>query len=95
MEVVDGYIIYNCTKCKKNIPEQYYIIDKLICQCCDEILKGGTRTCIECNQIVNVPLMERPYLRRCKSCAAKATKERQFRGSKIMITCECGSTIKK
>ena len=91
MEPIEVYI---CTICRKSVPVQHYIKDKLICQCCDEISKGGTRTCILCNAVKTISLFERPWFNKCKKWAAKITKERYFKGSKIMITCECGSVIK-
>jgi len=75
-----------CSNCYKiNIPNQYYLADKGLCICCSEVLKGGEKLCILCNQNIKVELMERPYLHYCKKCAAARAKKPRI--------CECGATI--
>ena len=59
-----------CVICfKTDIPNQYYIESIRRCMCCDEILLGGKRRCIECKVVKNITEFERPYLIRCRSCA--------------------------
>ena len=42
-----------------------------MCLCCDEISRGGEKRCIQCKEMTEINKMERPYLRKCKKCAAK------------------------
>ena len=61
-----------CSICfATNIQEFYYLKDKQSCLCCDEISRGGEKRCKECKQLVDIIKMERPYLNKCKECAAK------------------------
>ena len=61
-----------CSICNAiDIPEYYFITDKAICLCCYNISKGGEKECKICKQLVNINKMERPYLKKCKECAAK------------------------
>ena len=84
-----------CTRCNaKYVPPHYYIPEKLICQCCDQILKGGTRQCNTCNETKDITLFERPSLTRCKQCACKASKSK-YQTCTEFITCECGTSIKR
>jgi hypothetical protein len=59
-----------------------YIIDELfnkkykVCRCCEDILKGGTKKCATCKEVVNMIDLERPYLIRCKKCAKNIKKEK-------------------
>ena len=64
---------YNCcSNClKTNIDDLYFVKDRQICSCCDEISRGGERRCKDCQQLVDINKMERPYLIRCKACAKK------------------------
>ena len=62
---------YNCcSKClKTNVDDLYFLKDRQMCSCCDEISRGGERICKDCQQLVDINKMERPYLIRCKACA--------------------------
>lgn len=75
-----------CSRCLKvDIPPCYFLPISKLCICCDEILKGGEKTCRICKHSIPVELMERPYLYYCKKCAAERTAR--------PIQCECGMTI--
>ena len=59
-----------CSKClKTNIDDLYFLKDRQMCSCCDNILRGGVRRCKNCQQLVHINRMERPYLISCKACA--------------------------
>jgi len=59
-----------CSKClKTNIDDLYFLKDRQMCSCCDDILRGGVRRCKNCQQLVHINRMERPYLISCKACA--------------------------
>lgn len=61
-----------CSICyATSIDDYYFLKDQYICLCCDEISRGGQKRCKECKQLVDVNKMERPYLKKCKECAAK------------------------
>ena len=75
-----------CSRCLKvDIPPCFYLPVSKLCLCCDEIMKGGNKTCKICKQTTPVESMERPYLYYCKTCAA-------IRCAKP-LACECGATI--
>src|ERR1700730_16842919 len=54
-----------------SINKHYFLNDKQMCLCCDEISRAGVKRCRECKQLVDINKMERPYLKKCKECAAK------------------------
>ena len=84
----------DCTNCKaKSVPMEYYNIDKQVCVCCEEILKGGTKKCWHCFVVKDITLFQRPYLYSCRECAARITRERYHKNN-YTVNCECGSIIK-
>ena len=40
----------------------------LLCMCCSQILKGGTKKCETCRETIDINKFERPYLLKCKQC---------------------------
>ena len=76
-----------CSICfATTIDAPYFLQDKQMCLCCDEILRGGQKRCKNCKQLVEISKMERPYLKKCKECASK----RQA----ALLNCEiCGLEI--
>ena len=46
-----------------------------LCICCDEILKGGNKQCIDCRAMKDINDFERPYLVRCKKCSCLRVKK--------------------
>jgi len=54
-----------------DVDDLYFIKDLKRCSCCDEISRAGSRKCKNCQQLVDINKMERPYLIRCKACANK------------------------
>jgi len=81
---------FNCCSksLKTNIDDLYFLKDRQMCSCCEEISRGGVRTCKNCQQQVDINKMERPYLIRCKACANE-------RLSKI-VKCEiCGAELRR
>ena len=68
-------IVNCCKRCLKvSVPDQYFIPFMNLCLCCDEILKGGEKRCINCKEMKDINTFERPYLIRCKKCACLRTK---------------------
>jgi len=63
---------YNCCyKCYRvKIPEIYFNISSNTCKACDEIALNHDKLCRYCNTTKNISLFERPYLTKCKRCAA-------------------------
>ena len=78
---------YNCcSKCLRiKIQDIYFNKESRICKCCEEISYGGNKQCRLCNETKDISLFERPYLTKCKKCAAvrAATK----------VQCECGMLV--
>jgi len=65
-------VVNCCLIClKTHIDDGFFIKDGKICICCDEISRGGVKTCKDCKELVNVTRFERPYLIRCRDCANK------------------------
>jgi len=63
-----------CSNCHKiNISDRYYIPELKLCKCCDEIIEGGIKRCIDCKEKKEIKFFEKPYLIRCKKCATKKT----------------------
>lgn len=61
-----------CSICfSTSIDEYYFLKDKQMCLCCDEISRGGVKRCKNCKELVDINKMERPYLKKCKECASK------------------------
>jgi hypothetical protein len=59
-----------CIKCLScDIHEDLFNKKYKLCRCCEEILKGGTKTCRDCKNTFQLIELERPYLQRCKLCA--------------------------
>ena len=64
-----------CKRCfKVGVPDIYFIPLINLCICCDEILKGGEKRCINCKEMKDINTFERPYLIRCRKCACIRTK---------------------
>lgn len=73
----------SCSRCLKvGVPPEYYNIEKDLCLCCEEILIGGTKICTRCKREKDINTFERPYLIKCKECAANRARRR--------ILCVCG-----
>ena len=65
-------IVNCCSIClKTHIDDEFFIKDKKICICCEELSRGGVKSCKDCKELVNVSRFERPYLIRCRDCANK------------------------
>jgi len=48
-----------CSKClKTNIDDLYFLKDRQMCSCCDEISRGGVRRCKNCQQLVDINRLE-------------------------------------
>jgi len=75
-----------CCVCKAiKLDSKYYVKELNLCICCDEILKGGQKKCSMCKELFDIDMFERPYLLKCKKCAAERAKK--------VIKCECGMNI--
>jgi len=63
---------YNCChKCyRTKIPDPYFNKSTNTCEACDEIALDQDKLCRYCNNTKNISLFERPYLTKCKRCAA-------------------------
>jgi len=65
-------IVNSCQIClKTHVTDKFFIKDRKICICCDEISRGGEKTCRGCKELVHVTRLERPLLLRCKDCTNK------------------------
>jgi len=81
---------YNCcTKCYRiKIPDLYFNKNTNICKACEEFQLNQDKLCRYCNITKNINLFERPYLTKCKRCAADR--------SAIKVPCEtCGKLYDK
>lgn len=75
-----------CSRClATKIQDIYFIKDKQLCQCCEDILKGGEKQCYVCKEQKSIELFEQPYLIKCKVCAAKRIAEK--------VECSCGKVF--
>lgn len=74
-----------CPTCNKNIPSQFYSTENYSCNVCYKLLLNIDQPCDTCKLVKNIHLFERPYLRRCKECAAKESREKY---SKAKVQCE-------
>jgi len=63
-----------CHKCyRTKIAYLYFNESTNICNTCNEIELNQDRLCRYCNTTKNISLFERPYLTRCKRCAANSS----------------------
>ena len=75
-----------CSKCFSiNIVDHCFNKETNTCLCCEEITTGPPKVCRHCKELKDLTEFERPYLFRCKSCAAKRARNK--------ITCECNQII--
>jgi len=60
-----------CNKClRTKIPDIYFNKTTNTCKARDEIALNQDKLCKYCNNTENITLFERPYLTKCKRCAA-------------------------
>jgi len=81
---------YNCChKCyRTKIPDIYFDYTTNTCKACDEIALNQDKLCRYCITTKNISLFERPYLTKCKRCAADR--------SAIRVQCDiCNKTYDK
>jgi len=66
---------YNCChKCyRTKIPDLHFNKLTNICNACSEIELNQNKLCHYCNTTKNISLFKRPYLTRCKRCAADSS----------------------